>query len=117
MDLPNRIGRVDISTKVAGRNVGRRNQNWGIMVVQEAASVMYSESEDLSIAEEVQTEEKKDSKALRVIGWFSVGMAVAALGIYLGIELRSRSKFKKRTPYDFYANAGESQASEFGVGI
>jgi hypothetical protein len=44
-------------------------------------------------------------------------MAVAALGIYLGTELRSRSKFKKRTPYDFYANAGEAQASEFGVGI
>jgi hypothetical protein len=87
------------------------------MVVQEAASVMYSESEDLTLAEGVQTEEKKDSKALRVIGWFSVGMAVAAIGIYLGIELRSRSKFKKRTPYDFYANAGESQASEFGVGI
>jgi hypothetical protein len=44
-------------------------------------------------------------------------MAVAALTVYLGVELRSRSKFKKRTPYDFYANAGEAQASEFGVGI
>ena len=62
-------------------------------------------------------EEKKDSKALQIIGWFSIGMAVAALGIYLGAELRSRSKFKKRTPYDFYSNAGEQQASEFGVGI
>jgi hypothetical protein len=44
-------------------------------------------------------------------------MAVAALGIYLGNELRCRAKFKKRTPYDFYANAGESAANEFGVGI
>ena len=44
-------------------------------------------------------------------------MAVAALTVYLGVELRSRSKFKRRTPYDFYANAGEAQASEFGVGI
>ncbi len=61
--------------------------------------------------------EKKDSKALQIIGWFSIGMAVAAVGIYLGAELRSRSKFKKRTPYDFYSNAGEQQASEFGVGI
>jgi hypothetical protein len=42
---------------------------------------------------------------------------VAAVGIYLGAELRSRSKFKRRTPYDFYANAGERHASEFGVGI
>jgi len=42
---------------------------------------------------------------------------VAALGIYLGTELRSRYRFRRRTPYDFYANAGEAQASEFGVGI
>jgi hypothetical protein len=87
------------------------------MGLQEAAYVMFSESEDLIPNEEVQTEEKKDSKALKVIGWFSIGMAVAALGIYIGAELRNRYKFKKRTPYDFYANAGEAQASEFGVGI
>jgi hypothetical protein len=62
-------------------------------------------------------EEKRGSKALQIIGWFSIGMAVAAMGIYFGVELRSRSKFKKRTPYDFYSNAGEQQASEFGVGI
>jgi len=52
-----------------------------------------------------------------VIGWFSIGMAVAALGLYVGSELRSRYKFKRRTPYDFYSNAGGQQASEFGVGI
>lgn len=78
---------------------------------------MFNEPEAVSSAEEVQAEETKDSKALQIIGWFSIGMAVAALGIYLGTELRSRSKFKKRTPYDFYANAGEAQASEFGVGV
>jgi hypothetical protein len=61
--------------------------------------------------------EEKSSKALQIIGWFSIGMAVAAIGIYLGAELRSRSKFKKRTPYDFYSNAGEYQAGDFGVGI
>ena len=87
------------------------------MVVQEAALDMYSESEALTTGEEVENEEKKDSKALRIIGWFSVGIAVAAIGIYMGNEMRNRYKFKKRTPYDFYANAGESQASEFGVGI
>lgn len=78
---------------------------------------MFNEPEAVTSTEEVQAEETKDSKALQIIGWFSIGMAVAALGIYLGTELRSRSKFKKRTPYDFYANAGEAQASEFGVGI
>jgi hypothetical protein len=61
--------------------------------------------------------EEAKSVALRVVGWFSAGMAVAALGIYLGIELRSRYKFKRRTPYDFYANAGKQQAGEFGMGI
>jgi hypothetical protein len=60
--------------------------------------------------------EKPGNTALRVITWFSAGMAVAALGIYLGSELRSRYRFKKRTPYDFYSNAGE-EAGEFGVGV
>jgi len=61
--------------------------------------------------------EKTGSTALRVITWFSVGVAVAAVGIYVGAELRNRYRFKKRTPYDFYSNAGSQQASEFGVGI
>ena len=63
------------------------------------------------------TEEKNGASALKIIGWFSVGIAVAAIGVIVGSELRSRYKFKQRTPYDFYANAGESQASEYGVGI
>jgi hypothetical protein len=67
--------------------------------------------------EETVALDKCERKALRVITWFSVGMAVAAIGIYLGAELRSRAKFKRRTPYDFYSNAGEQPANEFGVGI
>lgn len=62
-------------------------------------------------------DEQDESKTLRVIGWFSVGMAVAAIGLYLGRELRQRYKFKRRTPYDFYSSAGSRQTSEFGVGI
>ena len=61
--------------------------------------------------------EKPAFTALRVLTWFSVGVAVAALGIFLGTELRNRYRFKKRTPYDFYSNAGEQQASEFGMGV
>ena len=61
--------------------------------------------------------EKSGSTALRVITWFSVGIAVAAVGIYVGAELRNRYRFKKRTPYDYYSNAGSQQASEFGVGV
>jgi hypothetical protein len=78
---------------------------------------MSTEPESLTIAEEPVAEEKCERTTLRVIGWFSVGMAVAALGIYVGSELRNRYKFKKRTPYDFYANAGEHHSSEFGMGV
>ena len=83
---------------------------------------MSIENEIVTTTEETAVEEAIESNTLRVIGWFSVGMAVAALGIYLGGELRSRYKFKRRTPYDFYANAGERRASEFsssefGMGI
>jgi hypothetical protein len=62
-------------------------------------------------------DDQEDSKTLKVIGWFSVGLTVAALGLYVGRELRMRYKFNKRTPYDFYANAGNQQSNEFGVGI
>jgi hypothetical protein len=76
---------------------------------------MSTEPETLTTAEEA--EETKESSALRVIGWLSVGVAVAAVGIYVGSEIRGRYKFKRRTPYDFYAHAGRREASEFGLGV
>ena len=78
---------------------------------------MSTEIDSLAPAPETPAEEKAGVTALRVITWFSVGMAVAALGIFVGAELRSRYRFKKRTPYDFYSNAGKQQTSEFGVGV
>lgn len=68
---------------------------------------------------EMETPEEKagEHKALRAIGWFSVGMAAASLGIFLGFELRSWYKFRKRTPYDFYSNVDAPPISEYGVGI
>jgi hypothetical protein len=62
-------------------------------------------------------DDQDESKTLRMIGWFSVGMAVAAIGVYIGRELRLRYKFNQRTPYDFYSSAGNQQSTEFGVGI
>ena len=62
-------------------------------------------------------DEQEDSKTLKVIGWVSVGMAIAAVGLYVGREIRQRYKFNRRTPYDFYSNAGNRQSTEFGVGI
>ena len=74
---------------------------------------MSTDPEALSAVEECAEDEKKFG-ALRVIGWLSLGMAVAAISIFVGHEMRSRYKFKRRTPYDFYDHAGES---EFGVGV
>jgi hypothetical protein len=62
-------------------------------------------------------DESSESQVLRVLGWFSVGMVLATVGFFVGRELRDRYKFKQRTPYDFYSNAGESQTAEFGMGI
>ncbi len=42
---------------------------------------------------------------LRLIAWASVAVGVAAVGLYVGHELRVRYKFNHRTPSDFYAHA------------
>jgi len=75
------------------------------------------DSETALVVSSSSQPEKSGWTTLRVITWFSVGIAVAAVGIYVGAELRNRYKFKKRTPYDFYSNAGSQHASEFGVGV
>jgi hypothetical protein len=55
---------------------------------------------------------------LRNIGWVSAGITVLAVGVVLGREIRSRYKFNRRTPYDFYAHSGDEMTDvEFGVGI
>jgi len=74
-------------------------------------------AETLASIEQANAEQISEHKTLRVIGWFSAGMAVATLGIYVGYEIRSRYKFRHRTPYDFYAHAGPGAAADFGVGI
>lgn len=61
--------------------------------------------------------EPTSSTALRAIGWVSVGVGLAAVSLFVGRELRKRYKFAHRTPYDFYANAGNQTPSEFGMGI
>ena len=57
--------------------------------------------------------------ACKAIGWTSVALGVAALGLYVGRELRLRYKFNRRTPYDVYSHAGDQMknAAEYGVGV
>jgi len=57
------------------------------------------------------------SIALRLVGWTSVVVGVAAVGLYVGRELRARYKFNHRTPSDYYAHAGDEMPAEFGVGV
>ncbi len=87
-----------------------------MMVAMEALRIMPAETDPLTAAEE-SAKETPDSSALRIIGWLSVGMAVAALGVCLGRELCRRSRLERRTPYDFYSHTNERQTSEFGYGM
>lgn len=54
---------------------------------------------------------------LRLLGWASVVVGVAAVGLYVGNELRTRYQFNHRTPADFYSHAGDELPAEYGVGI
>jgi hypothetical protein len=49
--------------------------------------------------------------------WVAAGVGVLTLGLIAGRELRIRYKLKRRTPYDYYAQAGDPQDLEFGIGI
>ena len=73
---------------------------------------MTTEIKELNASEE----ESSSISPLKVIGWFSLGLGVAALGYIITRELRSRYKFNHRTPYDFYSNGAERQSSEF-IGV
>lgn len=54
---------------------------------------------------------------VRLIAWTSVAVGVAAVGLYVGRELRLRYLFNRRTPSDFYSHAGDESPAEYGVGI
>ena len=57
---------------------------------------------------------------LKRIGWVSLGVSLAAIGMYVGKELRERWAFNHRSPLDFYAHAGdefEISGPEYGVGV
>ena len=76
---------------------------------------MSTETKPLDAQEETG-EESRETSALKVIGWLSVGVVLATLGVFVGRKVCSRYKFNHRTPYDFYAHADEDPC-EFGVGI
>lgn len=61
---------------------------------------------------------RKDNYVLRSLGWAGIAVSIAALGLYVGHELRLRYKFNHRTPYDFYAHAGGDQTpADYAMGV
>jgi hypothetical protein len=60
----------------------------------------------------------EENSVFRIVGWVSVALGIAALGLYAGHELRLRYKFNKRTQYDIFSHAGDPfPAADYGVGI
>lgn len=60
----------------------------------------------------------ESAATMKVIGWASFALGIAALGLFIGRELRSRYKFNRRTPYDFYSHAGdEMRTADYGMGV
>lgn len=59
----------------------------------------------------------KGCPVFRYLGWTSVAVGVAAVGVFVGRELRKRYNFNHRTPSDFYSHAGDELQTEYGVGI
>ena len=69
--------------------------------------------------EEAVSPASRTGSTLRKIGLFSAGVTVVAIGVMVGRELRQRYKFKRLTPYDAYAHAGDEEQVEeleFGLG-
>jgi hypothetical protein len=53
-----------------------------------------------------------------IVGLTSLAVGIAAVGLYVGRELRARYKFNHRTQYDFFSHAGDSVcAADYGTGI
>lgn len=66
----------------------------------------------------VVTPSQEEGSAMAIVGWTSVAVGIAAVGLYVGRELRARYKFNHRTPYDFFSHAGDSVcAADYGTGI
>jgi hypothetical protein len=64
-----------------------------------------------------ETNESTNNNTLRAIGWVSLGFGAAAIGLYVGREVRKWYRFNHRTPYDIYSHARATVNSEFGMGI
>ena len=55
---------------------------------------------------------------LHLLGFATALIGAVTLGLYIGREVRLRYRFRRRTPSDFFSNAGDPIASaEYGLGV
>ncbi len=74
---------------------------------------LYSPAED----ELPEDEESGLLTPLRAAGLAALALGAVALGFAVGRELRFRYRFRRRTPSDFFSNAGDPIGAEYGMGI
>ena len=85
--------------------------------------MMYMDSQDFHEAQgsgyySETSPSQEEGSAMAIVGWTSVAVGIAAVGLYVGRELRARYKFNHRTQYDFFSHAGDSvPAADYGTGI
>ena len=55
---------------------------------------------------------------LRTVGWTGLAVSAAAVGLYVGRELRLRYKFNHRSPYEIFSHAGDqAPLDSYAVGV
>jgi hypothetical protein len=86
--------------------------------------MMYMDGKDFraqgsgEILPAISPTQEEEGSAMAIVGWTSVAVGIAAVGLYVGRELRARYKFNHRTQYDFFSHAGDSVCSaDYGTGI
>lgn len=60
---------------------------------------------------------RSSHRAIKTASWASLAVGVAAVGLYVGRELRIRYKFNRRNPADYFAHAGDKLPADYGMGI
>ncbi len=73
----------------------------------------------LSIPSMDLDDENGEFSTLRALGLATAVVSAVTLGLFVGRELRFRYKFRRRTPSDFFANAGGDAlaGAEYGMGV
>jgi hypothetical protein len=85
-------------------------------MVYSGSNEMYS-SESSGQRPEISSPEE-EGYTMWIVGLTSLAVGIAAVGLWIGRELRARYKFNHRTQYDFFSHAGDSVcAADYGTGI